>query len=310
MIKTWIFGAAFVLAFVANAHGQPAGSKEDTQQAFDTAKAAVDSLFQACKENDSAALIRMFGPRYRDAIAKIDDDEEKDHRQKFWEQSQAYLKLMEKGDDRVELVVGKELWAFPIPLVKESRGWVFSTEEGFKEVLARRISDNEMTAIEVGREFVMAQVEYAAVDRDDDEVLEYAQQIASSPGKRDGLYWEVSADSAEPQSPFGNLLAEADGTPKERKPGAPYMGYYYKLLKRQGANPPGGKYEYVINGNMIAGFALVAWPAEYRESGVMTFLVNQSGKVYEKDLKEDTAKIAQEMTEYDPDKSWALAADR
>lgn len=310
MFKNWILGVVMVGVVCAASNGQPADSKESTQQAFDSPKAAVDKLFEACKENDSAALVRMFGPRYRDAIARIDDAEEKDHRKRFWKQSQAYLKLMEKGTDRVELVVGRDLFTFPIPIVKESRGWVFATEEGFKEMLARRVGENELTAIEVCREFVKAQVEYAAADRDDDEVLEYAQQIASSPGKRDGLYWDVNADSAEPLSPLGDLLAEADGTPKERKPGSPYMGYYFKILKRQGSNPPGGKYDYVINGNMIAGFALLAWPADYRESGVMTFLVNQSGKVYEKDLKEDTAKIVQEMTDYDPDKSWALAKDR
>ncbi len=305
-MKTWVWAIAFASILIARSNGQSTGAKEDSQQAFDTPKAAVDSLLAACKDNNSGTLIRMFGPRYRDALAKIDDAEEKEHRQKFWEQSQAHLKLVEKGADRVELIVGRELWAFPIPMVKESRGWVFATEEGLKELSARRVGENELTAIEVCREFVKAQAEYAAADRDGDEVLEYAQKIASSPGKRDGLYWEVSAESSEPPSPFGNLLAEADGTPKERKPGAPYMGYRFKILTRQGSNPPGGKYDYVINGHMIAGFALVAWPADYRDSGVMTFLVSHQGRVYEKDLGEKTHEMAKALESFDPDDSWRL----
>ena len=296
--------ATLVLSLNTTLRGQTSGASGSPQQAFDSPKAAFDSLLAACKDNDSQALIRMFGPRYRDAIAKIDDAEEMEHRLKFWERSQAHMKLIEQGDDRVELIIGRDLWAFPIPLVKESRGWVFATEEGFKEMLARRIGENELTAIEVCREFVAAQSEYAAIDRDGDEVREYAQRIASSPEMRDGLFWEVSAESSEPPSPLGHLLAEAEGNPKKHKPGAPYMGYYFKILTRQGSNPPGGKYDYVINGNMIAGFALVAWPADYRESGVMTFLTSHHGRVYEKDLGDKTEALAKAMDAFDPDDSW------
>jgi hypothetical protein len=297
---------AVVTSLVFNSASVAQGAGGNEQQTFENPKAAVDSLVLACKENDSETLIRMFGPRYRDAITKIDDAEEKQHRQKFWEQSQAHLQLVEKGDNRVELVVGRELFAFPIPLLKDSRGWTFATDEGFKEMLARRVGENELTAIEVCREFVAAQAEYAAADRDGDDVLEYAQRIASAPGTKDGLYWEVSTGSSEPTSPFGHLLADADGTPKERKSGAPYMGYYYKILTRQGSNPPGGKYDYVINGNMIAGFALVAWPADYRESGVMTFLVNHRGRVYERDLGEKTRELAEALDTFDPDDAWQV----
>jgi hypothetical protein len=303
-MKAWLSVTVATLTLSAYVTGQSAGLTEESQQAFDTPKAAVDSLLIACKEDDSAALIRMFGLRYRDAIAEIDDAEEKEHRRRFWEQSQAHWRIVEKSADRAELIVGRELWAFPIPLVKQSRGWVFATEEGFQELSARRIGENELTAIEVCRAFVQAQREYAAVDHDGDDVLEYAQRIASSPGTRDGLYWEVPAESSEPASPFGHLLAEADGTPKERKPGAPYMGYYYKILTRQGPNPPGGEYDYVINGNMIAGFALVAWPANYRDSGVMTFVVSHHGHVFEKDLGEKTQDVAGVLAVFDPDDSW------
>lgn len=307
-MKTKIVAVTFASLLVANSNWRSANADENSQQAFDTPRAAVDSMLRACKENDSAALIRMFGARFGDAIETIDDSEEKEHRRKFWEQSQAHLKMVEKGADRVELIVGRELWAFPIPLVKESRGWVFATEEGFKELLARRIGENELTGIEVCRAFVQAQAEYAAADRDGDEVLEYAQRIASTPGTRDGLYWKVSAESSEPPSPFGHLLAEADGTPKERKPLTPYMGYYFKILTRQGSNPPGGKYDYVINGNMIAGFALVAWPADYRDSGVMTFLVSHHRRVYEKNLGERTNETAKALDIFDPDNSWQRAS--
>jgi hypothetical protein len=285
---------------------QSADTKDGAQQAFDSPKAAVDKLLEACKANDTQGLIKMFGPRYRDAVEKIDDAEEKAHRQDFWERAQAHLKLIEAGDDRVELVVGRDLWMFPVPLVKESRGWVFATDEGFEEMLARRIGENELNAIEVCREYGFAQREYAAADRDGDEVLEYAQRITSTADKQDGLYWEVKEGSDEPLSPLGNMLADAEAALKDRMPGSPYLGYYFKILTQQGSDPPGGKYDYVINGNMIAGFALVAWPADYRASGVMTFVISHQGKLYEKDLGQDTAKAVVAMNEYNPDTSWAL----
>jgi hypothetical protein len=286
--------------------GQAADTKDNMQQAFDSPKAAVDSLFEACRSNDTNALIRIFGSRYRDAVEKIDDAEERQHRQVFWERSQAHLKLVEKGDDRVELVVGKELWEFPIPLVKKSRGWIFDTDEGFEEMLARRIGENELNAIEVCREYAIAQQEYAAADRDGDEVLEYAQRIASTHGKQDGLYWEVKEESSEPLSPLGHLLADAEGALQDRKPGSPYLGYYFRILTRQGPNPPGGAYDYVINGNMIAGFALIAWPADYRASGVMTFVISHQGKLFEKDLGPDTSKLVESIVEYNLDQTWIL----
>lgn len=306
MTRNRLSVALTVLALTAQAPGQSLGAKSDDAQAFDTPRAAVDSLLRACKDNDTQSLIRMFGAPFRDTVKEIDDTEEKQHRRAFWEDAQAYLKLVEKGPDRVELVVGKELWAFPIPLVKKSNGWVFDTEEGFEEMLARRIGRNELNAIEVCRTFVIAQAEYAAHDRDGDDVHEYAQRFSSASGKRDGLYWEVNSGSDEPLSPMGEFLAHAEANSADHKPGDPYMGYHFKILTRQGANAPGGRYDYVINGNMIAGFALVAWPADYGASGVMTFVVSHQGKVFEKDLGKDTAKLAREINEYNPDKSWKL----
>src|SRR6185312_10109109 len=171
------------------------------------------------------------------------------------------------------------------------------------ELVARHVGENELATISTLRAYVDAQVQYASADRDGDEVLEYAQKVISTAGKKDGLYWQVaSADDAI--SPFGPFIAELPDYVKERKSGEPYMGYYYRILTRQGENPPGGRYDYIINGNMIAGFAAVAVPAEYGETGVMTFVVSQQGKVYQKDLGEDTALAAAAIQEYNPDDSW------
>lgn len=306
MFRKTIIVLVIAPAIGFHAAGLSAATPHESQQAFESPKAAVDGLLKACKENDTPSLIRIFGPRLEKALGTIDDAEEKQHRREFWEDAQAYLTLIEKGSDRVELVVGKELWAFPIPLVKQSRGWVFDTEEGFEEMLARRVGENELNAIEVCRTFVIAQAEYAAVDRDGDEVLEYAPRFASTPGKRDGLYWKVDPNSGDSLSPLGEFLARAEAHTSDRKLGDPYMGYYFKILSRQGPNPPGGEYDYVINGNMIAGYALIAWPADYGHSGVMAFVVNHQGKVFEKDLGKETVNLVRDMHEYNPDKSWKL----
>jgi hypothetical protein len=298
--------AVLVLVWVPLAVAQTADVKGDGPQAFDSPKAATDALLKACKDNDTPALIRMFGPRYRQATETIDDAEEKVQRQRFWEKAQAYLKLDEREGERVVLIAGTDHWAFPIPLVKSSRGWAFATDEGFEELLARRIGGNELMAIDVCREYIAAQREYAAVDRDGDGVLEYAQRLRSSPGAHDGLYWPADEKAGEPVSPFGPSLARAEVSPKHADPRGSYLGYRYRILLRQGANVPGGAYGYVINGNMIAGFALVAWPETYRASGVMTFVVSHQGKIYEKDLGDRTESIAESMEVFEPDDSWKV----
>jgi hypothetical protein len=298
--------SAMVLVFMvgAAALGQPPATKHDEQQTFATPQAAADSLFRACKENDTAALVRMFGPKYAKLAESIDPVEEKVHRRALWEQSQEFTNIMEKSPDRVEIVIGKELWSFPIPLLKQDNGWVFATDQGLQEILARRIGMNELSAIEVCWTYLDAQTEYAAEDRNGDEVKEYAQRFASTPGTHDGLYWAVAPDSSEPRSPMGEWLAIAEAGGTESSPDEAYMGYHFKILKRQGSNPPCGKYDYVINGHMIAGFALVAWPADYRSSGVKTFVISHEGRLFEKDLGPDTAKVAAAMTEYNPDDTW------
>ncbi|MBN1488669.1 MAG: DUF2950 domain-containing protein [Phycisphaerae bacterium] len=277
---------------------------QPTQQVFPTTQAAVDTLLKACKDNDSAALVQMLGERYGEQLKRVDDGDERRYRQAFYDKAQAHLSVEKRGDAKAILIVGRELWPVPIPLVKEAGGWRFDTDAGLEELLARRIGENELAVIDVCQEYVRMQADYAAVDRDGDEVREYAQQIVSTADKRDGLYWERDVAAKERPSPLEALLPDSFGDVKDSRPGSPHMGYYFKILTRQGANPPGGKYDYVINGNMIAGFALVAWPADYRASGVMTFVISHQGKLLEKDLGPDTAKLVEAMTEYNPDKSW------
>ncbi len=242
---------------VATQSAAQAPAASGSQQTFESPKAAADKLLQACKDNDEEALGRIFGPVFRELTKNVDEAEERARRRRFWEQSQEVLKLEEHGADRVVLVVGKELWPMPIPLVKGPHGWSFNTSEGIEELKARRIGENELAAIDVCREYAAAQREYASYDHDGDGVLEYAQRIRSTGGT-------------------------------------------------QGAKVPGGKYDYVINGNMIAGFALVAWPVEYRSSGVMTFVVSHHGKVYEKDLGPQTQQAAAAMEAFEPDESWSV----
>jgi hypothetical protein len=214
--------------------------------------------------------------------------------------------------------VGTNDWPFPLPLVKGTNGWYFDSAAGREEVLNRRIGRDELEALGAVRAYVEAQREYASRDRDDSQVLKYAQKFISSSGKTDGLYWPEDLNGVE--SPLGPLVAEAqdEGYFKNQNSNnitnnmaepQPFHGYFFKVLTKQGKNPPGGKYDYVINGNMIGGFALVAWPSEYGESGIMTFVVNQRGIVYEKDLGAKTAEITRDMKEYNPDSTWQASTD-
>jgi hypothetical protein len=210
--------------------------------------------------------------------------------------------LRPDGDGRYVAVIGRRAWPMPIPIVEDKGAWRFDTAAGVEEVTNRRIGRNELAAMEFARRYVEAQRLYASVDRDGDEVLEYAQKLRSTPGLKDGLYWEApSGDSASPLAPFA---AEKSEFLAGRDDGDPYLGYYYRILTSQGANAPGGAYSYIINGNMIAGFALIAWPADYGNSGIMTFMISHQGKLLEKDLGPDTEKIAAATEIYNPDFSW------
>ena len=215
-------------------------------------------------------------------------------------------RLATEGENTI-LIVGKQDWPFPIPLVKKGQSWVFDTEKGRQEILNRRIGGNELFTIQACLAVVDAQREYAMKIHDNDKsgLLEYAQKFVSDPGKKNGLYWEVKA--GEPESPLGPIMTQIKSEGYEKKPSGapvPYHGYYYRILTAQGKDAPGGAYSYLVKGKMIGGFAVVAYPAEYGNSGVMTFIVNHDGKVFQKNLGKNTATVAKSMKEYNPDKTW------
>jgi Protein of unknown function (DUF2950) len=275
------------------------------QRVFDTPEDAVKALVAAAKANDEGALVEIFGTKHRELIGTVDKARDRETRTRFAGAAEEYQLLRKEDDGRIMLVVGAEAWPFPIPLVKGGSGWRFDTEAGAEELLNRRIGANELAAIHTLRAFVDAQRQYAAKPRQSGDVRQFAQRVRSTPGKRDGLYWDADPAKGEEPSPIGPLLPDA----ASRQPGAPYDGYYFKILTRQGLAAPAGRYSYVINGRMIAGFAMVAFPAEYGETGVKTFIVNHYGVVYEKDLGPRTVSIAKAMTEYNPDSTWSAVTE-
>ncbi len=290
---------------------RPAGQPGVGQQLFDTDDQAATVLVAAAKTRDHEALHHIFGPAVTEFISgdKVEDETAFDHFVKKVDQD---LEL-EKKDAQTSIVdIGVDKWPFPIPLTRLSNGkWFFDTEAGKEEILDRRIGANELETIKVCRAYLEAQREYASEDHDGSGVLKYAQHFMSKHGK-DGLYWE--AGPGEEQSPFGAFVAHAtlEGYTPGQKQGSgpqPYHGYLYRILTRQEADAPGGRYNYVINGNMIAGFALVACPTEYGVSGVMTFSVNHQGKVYQKDLGPKTLDIVRHMKAYNVDSTWTLVTD-
>ena len=268
---------------------------------FKTTEAAVEALLTAFKNNDQGALTAIFGAEYADRLLTKDKAAALESRERLYQAAQKALTLRKDTEDRVVLVIGPDAWPFPIPLVRSGTDWRFNTAEGIEEIVNRRIGANELRAIAVCRDYLAAQREYAGKIRDKSGVRKFAQRIISTPGKQDGLYWDPAATGGE-ESPFGPRMAEylAGG----RQPRDPYQGYYFRILTRQGSQVPGGRYNYVINGNMIAGFALVAFPAEYGSSGIMTFLVSHHGRVVQKNLGPQTRKIATQMREYHPDATW------
>lgn len=276
------------------------------EQTFTSPQEAVHALVAAATNHDTNALHSIFGPEGRELISP-DAVQATEGFKMFVQHLTEQTQLITNSDSNVTLEIGTNSWPFPIPLVKQNGQWFFDTTAGKTEILARRIGKDEMGAIAVCNAYVEAQREYASEDRGSG-VLEYAQHLRSTPGKHDGLFWP--AKPGEELSPLGPLIAQARGEGYHRSAKmmndeqAPYHGYYFEILTRQGKHAPVGKYNYIINGHMIAGFAFVAWPAQWGNTGVMTFIVNQQGTVYQKDLGPDTAKIAGAMTIYDPDASW------
>ena len=286
----------------------PLAATAAEQRTFATPEAAVDALVAALKANDEAALAAIFGDKHKELVDSGDAAQNAAARAKASEALAAFRVLDSRGEDRRVLMMGVNAWPMPIPLVRVGGAWRFATEEGVEELINRRIGHNENSAIEVLRAYVDAQRQYASTDRDGDGVLQYAQKLASTTGKHDGLYWPADAAKGEEESPFGPLIAASSAYLKGHKEGDAYRGYHFRILTRQGKSAAGGAYSYVINGRMIAGFAMVAFPAEYGVSGVMTFVVSHNGKVFQKDLGKNSGKVGAAMASFDPGAGWIEVA--
>ncbi|HEX5865489.1 MAG TPA: DUF2950 domain-containing protein [Casimicrobiaceae bacterium] len=305
MTSTLQLIARLALAFLL---ALPLSASAAEQKTFATPDEALDALLAALKADDDAALVGIFGDKHKSLVVTPDRAANSETRARALAAMQTYRLLEEQGKDRRVLLIGDQAWPLPIPLVKSGERWRFATEQGEDELINRRIGANERSAIAVLRAYLDAQKDYAAKDRDGDGVLQYAQKLGSSPGKRDGLYWPADAAKGEEASPFGPLVAESAAYLKGHKAGDAYRGYHFRILTRQGKSARGGAYSYVINGRMIAGFAMVAYPAQYGDSGVMTFIVSHNGKVFEKDLGRKSAEIGAKLTAFDPGAGWKEVA--
>ncbi len=290
----WSVGFAWIL------WAQPAGQK--TFSSPDEASRALIRAVQAGNEKD---LLEIFGPDGKEIISSGDKVEDKKSRDAFAEKYQRMNRLVEEPDGTVRLYVGAENWPMPIPLVNRKDAWYFDTSAGKEEILFRRIGRNEIATIGVLRELVAAQKEYYSKTQDDS-VEQYAQKFISDQGKHNGLYWNAS--NRETESPIGPLLAYASSEGYAKKLSSlpsPFQGYYFRVLMGQGKHASGGAKNYIVNGKMTRGFAFLAYPAEYADSGMMSFIINQDGILYQKDLGPKTADFAHALDEYDPDKTWA-----
>jgi hypothetical protein len=281
------------------------GQEPETQETFATPGAAVTALVRALETDDKTALLAVLGPDGKEVISSGDEVSDRNGEARFVDSYKAQHALVASGPAKEILTVGANAWPMPIPLVKSAGKWHFDSAAGKEEILYRRIGANEFGAIAVSRGYVEAQKLYGAEGHDGQPAGIYASHLLSEPGKENGLYWETR--EGEPTSPAGPFLAKASAggynLQSARGP-TPYHGYFYRILKAQGPAAQGGAKSYEVDGKLSGGFALVAYPAEYRNSGVMTFIVNQQGRVYQKDLGEQTAELAKAMTEFNPDKSW------
>jgi hypothetical protein len=299
--------AAAVLLMILTFAGIPAEAAVK-QKGFASPEDAVKAFVAASRANDDKELIAILGSGAKDLLYSGDPVSDKERRKRLLEGYDKKNSLVKEGEKMV-LVLGENDWPYPIPLVKQGGKWIFDTKAGKEEVLNRRIGQNELHTIQTMLAIVDAQREYATKDEDGDGLLEYAEKFHSDSGKKNGLYWETKA--GEEPSPLGELVAQARAGGYQKmgnthKP-MPFQGYYFRMLRKQGKNAPGGAFDYVVRGNQIGGFAVVAYPAHYRNSGVMTFIVNHDGTVYQKDLGRKTAEKAMAMTQFDPDKTWNKA---
>jgi hypothetical protein len=283
-------------------------AQQSNEKTFASPGDAVAALYNAVKASDSQALASILGSNSGPILHTGDDVADKGRAADFIRRYDQMHRVVVEPDQTATLYIGAENWPMPIPLVKNSGGaWYFDTESGKREILYRRVGRNENDAIDVLHGMVDAQQEYASEARDGSKTKHYALRFLSAEGKHDGLFWKTS--DSEPPSPIGPLIASAasEGYSGKQGEARPFHGYYYRILTRQGPAAKGGAKDYLANGELTRGFAFVAYPAEYRNSGVMTFVVNQDGVVYQKDMGQDTQKLASAMTVYDPDKTWTPA---
>lgn len=289
-----------VALLIAASFPAPSLAQQKGQKTFSSPEEASTALFTAIQSNDEKAMLDIFGPDGKQIVYSGDGAEDAQSHANFVQKYQEMHRLVKEPDGTVCLYIGALNWPTPIPIVKSGNSWYFNTEAGKKEILARRIGRNEMSAIHICQELAAAEKEYRSTHNN-----EYAQKIFSDPGQHNGLYWKAA--EGEPQSPIGPLVAAAvaEGYAKgEDGPPTPYRGYYFHVITRQGKNAPGGAKNYIANGKMTEGFAIVAYPAEYRSSGVMTFIIDQDGIVYQKDLGKNTDAVAKAMKEYNPNSRW------
>jgi Protein of unknown function (DUF2950) len=298
-----------VLFVLLTLHGMPidALAAASKQQTFASPEQAAAALAAAWRGNNKADLVKIFGPAGIKLVNSGDAVADTNAKARLAAAYDARHKIVRIGDNTVQLIIGNQEFPYPIPLVKKGPVWHFDTQAGADEILDRRIGRNELNAIGVCHAYVEAQREYAARDMLGNGMHEYAQKIVSTVGKHDGLYWEAGQGEAE--SPLGPLFAGAADEgykPSGQKVLSPYHGYFYKVLTQQRFHRSGKAYSYIANGHMTRGFAMVAYPAQYGNSGVMTFIVNQDGIVFEKNLGKKTAEIARHLAEYDPDRTWSV----
>ncbi len=284
-----------------------AGAALADPETFASPEAAADAVIAALEAADTDRLVAIFGKENEDVILTGEAPQDRENWVEFLD-SYRQMHRIERDGETATLEIGRDLWPFPAPIVEAGGSWHFDAAAAREEVLLRRIGQNELDVIDLLRRYVQAQADYRAEDPDGDGLPTFAASVLSSSGKRDGLYWP--ADPDVPESPIGDFMARAaaegyqfEGTDEDPDP---YLGYYYRILTKQGAGAPGGAMDYMVGGHMVAGHAMIAFPADYGESGVMTFLVGEAGVVYEKDLGDDTLRLANAIDSFDPGDGWDI----
>lgn len=282
-------------------------SLAQAQQRFNTPQEAVDALINAARSSDRKTVLTVLGPGSQELVSSGDPVEDANTRKEFLANYDAGHRILTEPGKPATLVMGTDAWPFPIPIVQRDGQWVFDTVAGREEILARRIGRNELATLKAMLAYWDAQNDYADMTKSKSGQAVYAQRIVSSPGKKDGLYWPTSGN--EKPSPLGEAVAAATQRGYRVGAGEPFNGYRFNVLTGQGPTAPGGAVDYIVKGNMIGGFGLVAYPAEYGNSGIMTFIINNDGDIYEKDLGSGTAQLAARMTSFNPDHTWKKVVD-